>query len=154
MRRFRTFYAGLPRSVQFVTASSAREAAMKFFARSPLRNSVIVEVGLLREEIFSWRDFSTEVPELRSAALPLVAARAPRESASRDPFVAIYRAVWLLSGLMMLVGAWWFAFDQELWGIAIFLVPAGIVSLAVAFLARSTTLRRMLTREPSNLDAR
>jgi hypothetical protein len=154
MNQYRVYYAGFPQHARLVAATSAREAAMSFFARTPLRNSVIVESGILREEVFSWRDFSADVPELVSAKLPMARPRYPRESARRDPIVHLYRLLWFVFGLTMIVAAVFFIADDENRIAGFFIIPPGIVAIIVALRARSRTLRRMLTREPSSLDVR
>lgn len=156
MRRiYKVAYAGVPSSARKITAGSPREAALAFFATKPLRNSVIVSTGLLGEEVFSWSDFTCEIPELRSAELPVETERLPSYDPRRDPMIRLFRGTILLAGFSQLAGAWIMSAREDLPAVAlVLLIISGGVTLSIGALASARTLRRYATKDPQNLDAR
>jgi hypothetical protein len=154
-KSYRVVYAGIPSSECTVSAGSPRDAAIAFFAKRPLQNSVIVRTGILREEVFGWHDFAKEIPELQDARLPLGSEKLPPYDPARDPIVRLFRAGIIFTGIVMLMVAALAFVSGNLPGVAVvFLALSGIVTLLAGTLASARTLRRCLTRDPSSLDAR
>lgn len=154
MRKYRVVYAGMPSGARVIVANSPREAALAFFAESHLRNSIIVKVGLLREEIFSWKDFLVEFPKLSSTELSLAVQEFPHENVERDPIIKIYRVLLIGGALLMLFGAWRISDRDVPWIGRGLLILSGLVLLVFGLTSSAKTLKRTLTREPSSLDAK
>lgn len=154
-KSYRVVYAGIPSSQRVLSASSTRDAAMAFFASRPLQNSVIVHSGLLKEEVFGWQDFASDVPELRNAQLPFESEKLPPYDPARDPIVRLFRAGIIVAGFVLLAIAVMAAASGVFPGIAVvFLVLAGIMTLLVGRLRGARTLRRFISRDPNSLDSR
>ncbi len=154
MRSYKVALAGVPTSMQRISAASPRHAALEYFRSHRHANTILVSTSIFSEHTFRPSDFADEVPQLKADELPVALPIVEPYDPARDPFVIACRASFILVSLACgALAARYFLWQRD--------VPPGVVlsicaamSFACGVVPSSATLRRWLARSPQSLDAR